>query len=159
MVFYHLKLCCLFLEFLFCSLPNCAPSVSYVPAWSTCPHAHVLTCQKRANFSFLRASVTTNVRKACQFFNQACQLVKRRAIFSTSPAKTHANFSTIFQKNILFFIYQIYLYLISFICFVYFKYIPNIYLLYNFFFFYLTLYAVCIKTYLEKHTSCHSHKK
>ena len=78
--------------------------------------AHVSTCQKRANFSFLRANVPINVptwqffnlachrAKAWQNFNLACQCAKRRAIFSTSPATSCANFPTIFQNN-CFFIY------------------------------------------------------
>ena len=42
--------------------------VPCVPAWSTCPHANVPTCQKRANFSR-----SINVPKLCQLFNLACQ--------------------------------------------------------------------------------------
>ena len=69
-----------------------------VPAWLTCPRAHVpkacrvfmfmcygankcatvLTCQSRANFSTWPASIP----KTCQFFNLACQRAKRRANFS-----------------------------------------------------------------------------
>ena len=55
----------------------------------------VLTCQKRANFSFLRANMPINVTTS-----------ERRANFSTwcanflpPPDKRRANFSTIFQKN------------------------------------------------------------
>ena len=51
----------------------CVSCVPYVPAWSTCQRAYVLTCQKRANFSFLRANVPIIVLKTCQFFNLACQ--------------------------------------------------------------------------------------
>ena len=69
---------------------------------------YVPTCQKLANFSFLRANVLLNVRRAtvpkacqyfnlaCQFFNLACQRAKKRANLSTSPAKRRVNFSTIF---------------------------------------------------------------
>ena len=106
--------------------------------------ASVPTCQKRANFSFLRANVPINVpkvcrffnlacqrRKACQFFKLACQHGKDVPFFSTSPAKRCANFSTIFFKIIIFFIYKIYLYLICFIYFVYFKYTLSIYFYMN----------------------------
>ena len=34
-----------------------------MPAWSTCPRAHVSTRQKRANLSFLRANVPVNMPK------------------------------------------------------------------------------------------------
>ena len=51
------------------SLLNRVPCVPYVPAWFTCQRALVLTCQKRANFSFLRTNVPINVPKACQFFS------------------------------------------------------------------------------------------
>ena len=87
-------------------------SVVYLP---TCPRANVpkacqlliLTCQtchKRTNlpkpcqffnFACQRA-------QACQFFKLACQRGKWRAIFSPSPSKRCANFSTIFQKNYIF---------------------------------------------------------
>ena len=56
------------------------PCVPCVPAWSKCPLATVPMCQKRANFSFLRANVSIYV--------PMCQ---RRA-----------NFSNIFQNKIFF---------------------------------------------------------
>ena len=63
--------------------------VPFLPAWSTCPRAHVPMCQNRANFSFLRANVPINVpacQKAYQLFNLACQRAKWRANFSFWPA-------------------------------------------------------------------------
>ena len=61
----------------FNSLLNDVPCVptyqrTCVPAWFTCQRACVPTSQKRANFSFLRASVLINVptyHTACQHFN------------------------------------------------------------------------------------------
>ena len=61
---------------------------AYVPAWFTYQRASVPTCQKRANFSFLRANVPINVpmhHTACKCFKLACQRVKRRATFSNIP--------------------------------------------------------------------------
>ena len=113
------------------SLLNRMPYVPYVPAWCTCPRAHLPTCQKRANFSFLSDNVPT-FQKECHFFNFACQKV--------------GQFSSYFSKELCFFIYLINLYPIYFIYFVYFKYIPNIYFLYEYFFFYQTLYIVCKKS-------------
>ena len=61
----------------------------YVPTWSTCQRACVpawFTCQKRANFSFLCASVPINVpacHTACHSFNLACHCAKRCAKFQT----------------------------------------------------------------------------
>ena len=128
--------------------------------------ASVPTCQKRANFSFLRANVPINVPKVCRFFNLACQRcadfstqranVARRANFSSWRAnmvktfhffqlrlpKGVPTFQLFFFKIIIFFIYKIYLYLIYFIYFAYFKYILSIYFYKNIFF-YLNLYAVC----------------
>ena len=86
----------------FLRMLNHVPGVPYVPVWSTCPFVHVPTCQKSADFSFLRANKRANVPKACQPFNLACQRAKRRAIFSTSPAKRRANFLIIFQNNCIF---------------------------------------------------------
>ena len=102
------------------------------------------TCQKRANFSFLRANVPINVptcqhgkgvpifqlgvlmcRKACPFFNFACQTVCQ--VFNY------------FSKELCFFIYLINLYLIYFIYFVYFKYITS-YIFFILIFFLIQLY-------------------
>ena len=67
--------------------------MSYV--CTTCPRDHVRTCQKRANWSFLRAKVP----KACQTFNLACQRSKRCA-----------DSFNYFSKELYFLIYLIYLY-------------------------------------------------
>ena len=80
------------------SLLNRVPCVPYVP-----------TCQKRANFSFLRANAPTcretcQRAKACQCFNLACQRAKKRAIFSTSLAKWCANFQLFFKRTMFFYI-------------------------------------------------------
>ena len=60
-------------------------------------HAGVVyapTCQKRANFSFLRERVNVPINEpTCQ---KACHF------FSISSAKRCAKFSTIFQKNYIF---------------------------------------------------------
>ena len=56
--------------------------VPCVPAWSTCPSANVLTCEGRANYSTWCAN------------------------FATWPAKRLTNFSTIFQNNFCFWIFQ-----------------------------------------------------
>ena len=139
------------------------PCVPKTYAWFTCPCVHVTTCQKRANFFFLRANVPinvptcqrranfstwcTNVSKECQFFNLAYQSAKRRASYLTTPIKSRANFSTIFSKNYIFYIPNI----------SYILYILNIYLIYifymNIFFYLLTLCSVCKMPYLQKHTS------
>ena len=102
-------------------------SVVYVPA-----------CQKHANFLFLLTNVPINLL--------TCQRAKRRAIFSSSPANRCANFSTIFQKNYIFCIPNLFL----LICFVYFKYIPNKYFLYEYIFLPNFICRVQ-KAYLEKH--------
>ena len=90
----------------------------------TCQHANVLTnvstCQLAKGVPIFQFGVLTS-----QYFNLACQRAKSCDIFSTSPAKTCANFS----NELYFFIYLIY-----FIYFVYFKYIPNIYFLYEYIF-------------------------
>ena len=58
---------------------------------TTCLRASVVyvpTCQKRANFSFLRVNVPINLptcHTACQFFNLECQRAKRGANFSNIP--------------------------------------------------------------------------
>ena len=70
---------------------------------TTCPRDHVQTCQKRANWSFLRAKVP----KACQTFNLACQRSKRCA-----------DSFNYFSKELYFLIYLIYLYLIYFILYI-----------------------------------------
>ena len=88
-MFYHVHTLVWFLE----SLLNRVPSVptcqrACVPAWFTCQRACVPTCQKRANFSFLRANVPINVptcHTTCECFKLACQRVKRRAKFSNIP--------------------------------------------------------------------------
>ena len=56
-----------------------------VPACLRTSVVYVPTCQKRANFSFLRASVPIIVptcQMACRFFSLVCQRAKRRANFS-----------------------------------------------------------------------------
>ena len=72
-------------------------SLTHVP---TCPHTNMPTCQKRANFSFLRTNMLT-----CQFFNLACQWAKKRAKFSST-----------FRKKIFFnfWIFQLCLTLVNF---------------------------------------------
>ena len=117
---------------------NRVSCVSYIPAWSTSQRANVpkacqlliFTCQ-RANKRAKGVPIFRQRRKACQFFKLACQHAKDVPFFSTSPAKRCANFSTIFFKIIIFFIYKIYLYLICFIYFVYFKYTLSIYFYMN----------------------------
>ena len=57
-----------------------------MPAWSTCPDTHVLRCQKRTNFSFLRANVSINLPppntpQTCQFFNLAANVLKGMETF------------------------------------------------------------------------------
>ena len=57
-----------------------------VPAWFTCQRVCVPTCQKRANFSVLRASVPINVptcHKACQFFKHSSYEMLRGGGFYT----------------------------------------------------------------------------
>ena len=68
------------------SLLNCVPCVPACPR-AACQRglrANVSTCQptyrKRANFSFLRASVP-KCHTTCQCINLACQRAKRRANF------------------------------------------------------------------------------
>ena len=100
---------------------------------------YVPTCQKHANFSFLRAKsmpifqlgVPTR-QKACQFFNFACQTV--------------CQFFNYFSKEFCFFIYLINLYLIYFL---YFQYIPNICYLCEYIFSNLTL-SSCVKSLFRK---------
>ena len=70
---------------------------------------------------------------------------------STSRAKRCANFSTIFQKNYIFYLQNISVPNI-FIYFVHLNYIPSIYILYIFF--YLNLYTVCKKPMVQKYTLC-----
>ena len=67
-------------------------SVVYVP---TC---HVPMCQKRANFSFLRANKRANVPKACQLFNLACQLAKRVVNFQLLLLKGVPIFQLFFKR-------------------------------------------------------------
>ena len=89
--------------------------------------------------------------KVCQFFKLACQHGKGVPFCSTSRAKRCANFSTIFQKNYIFYLQNISVPNI-FIYFVHLNYIPSIYILYIFF--YLNLYTVCKKPMVQKYTSC-----
>ena len=64
------------------SLLNRVPCVPCVPAWSARPRANAPMCQKRTNFSFLRANVPINLSTS-----------QRRANFSTSPTKRRTNLS------------------------------------------------------------------
>ena len=57
----------------------CVPTCC-MPTWSTCQRVCVPTYRKRANFSFLRASVP-KCHTTCQCINLACQRAKRRANF------------------------------------------------------------------------------
>ena len=70
-------------------VPTCLrASVVYVPTCLRAGAVYVPTCQKRANFSFLLASVPMNLptcHTACQYFNLACQRAKRCARFSSFP--------------------------------------------------------------------------
>ena len=72
---------------------------------------YVLTCQKHANFLFLRANVPINVPtcqrasvpKVCQFFNLACERAKSVLIFQLGvpTCQRRVSFSTwraMFQK-------------------------------------------------------------
>ena len=81
-------------------------SVVYMPI---CPRANVSKVCRLLIFTCQRANKRANVPKACQPFTLACQpftlacqRAKRRAIFSTSPAKRRANFLTTFQNNCIF---------------------------------------------------------
>ena len=78
-------------------------------------------------------------------------MAKGVSFCSTSRAKRCANFSTIFQKNYIFYLQNISVPNI-FIYFVHLNYIPSIYILYIFF--YLNLYTVCKKPMVQKYTSC-----
>ena len=56
----------------------------YVPAWSTCPHAHVPTCQHAKSVITSHFYVPINLptcqsAKGVPVFNLACQCAKRRA--------------------------------------------------------------------------------
>ena len=124
---------------------------------------YVPTCQKRANFSFLRANVPTcqrhadfstqraNVPRCVNFSSWRANMAKGVPFCSTSRAKRCANFSTIFQKNYIFYLQNISVPNI-FIYFVHLNYIPSIYILHIFF--YLNLYTVCKKPMVQKYTSC-----
>ena len=106
---------------------------------------YVPTCQKRANFSFLRANVPTcqrhadfstqraNVPRCVNFSSWRANMARGVSFCSTSRAKRCANFSTIFQKNYIFYLQNIYVPNI-FIYFVHLNYIPSIYILYAYIF-------------------------
>ena len=74
-----------------------------LPAWLMCQRACVPTCQKRANFLFLRVNVPKNVptcHKTYQCFNLVCQRAKRRTNISTWRANVPESVP-IFQTFIL----------------------------------------------------------
>ena len=124
---------------------------SYLPAWSMCQrvksvptsHFYVPMCQRAKDMLIFQLSVPTF---------QGVSIFQVGVPFcSTSRAKRCANFSTIFQKNYIFYLQNISVPNI-FIYFVHLNYIPSIYILYIFF--YLNLYTVCKKPMVEKYTSC-----
>ena len=88
------------------SLLNRVSYVPDVPAWYTCPCAHV--------------------PKAFQIFNLACQCANIN--FICQKARQFFNY---FSKTSCFLIYLIYSCLIYFVYFAYFKYKPNIYFYMN----------------------------
>ena len=109
------------------------PCVPYVPAWCTCQRA--------------------SVPKTCQliiFTCQHCQPANKRANVPTCQRCKGVPIFQLFYKRIVFFIYLINLHLMYFIYFVYFRYIRNIYFLYKYIFFNLTL-SSCVKSLFRKH--------
>ena len=130
---------------------------SYLPAWSTCQRAksvptsrfYVPMCQRAKDMLIFQLSVPTFqgvsiFQVGVPTWQEACHFVQLRA-------KRCANFSTIFQKNYIFYLQNISVPNI-FIYFVHLNYIPSIYILYIFF--YLNLYTVCKKPMVQKYTSC-----
>ena len=107
-------------------------------------------------------------QKACRFFNLACQRAKWRTNLSIRRANVSKGvpffqlrlpkgvpiFQLLFKRIIFFYIPNIFIPNNS----LYISYILNIYLTYIFYknlcLFYLTLYTVCKKAYLEKYASC-----
>ena len=95
--------------------------------------AHLPTCQKLINFSFLRTNVPINVptcqrAKGVAIFQLGVPMCQKRAILQLCMPKGRPIFQ-LFFKRIIFFIYLTY-----FIYFVYFRYIRNIYLLFEYIF-------------------------
>ena len=80
--------------------PSLLNRVPYVPAWSTCPRAHVPTCQKRSNFSFLRA----NVPRRAKILTWRANVPKGVPFFQLRLPKAVTIFQLFFKRIMLFYI-------------------------------------------------------